>query len=77
MTRRAVHAYLSEDAADGWQDFANRAGVSMTGLLEVLGADLAGEGDDELENGRRSWVVRARRVDADRRRRHGRRSVSQ
>jgi len=72
--RQALHAYLSEEAHAAWQTFAEENGVSVTGLLEQLGLDLA----DELEVGgdpvdateiRQGWVKGARRIDAARRRR--------
>lgn len=69
--RRAVHAYLSADAHEGWLAFSEDNGVSITGLLESLGTELLAEieaaGDSDI---RRDWVKRARRVDAIRRRRN-------
>ena len=78
--RQALHAYLSEDAHSAWQDFAEKNGVSMTGLLEELGEQLgeriekAGSADEPEAFEPTSWkqVVRGgRRIDAQRRRRGG------
>jgi hypothetical protein len=35
-TRKAIHAYLSPEAHDGWHDFAAENGVSVSGLLEAI-----------------------------------------
>lgn len=68
--RLAVHAYLSDEAHEAWFQFSSENGVSVTGLLEALGLELAEELEttepDEL---RKHWVRAARRVDAARRRR--------
>jgi hypothetical protein len=62
--RYPMNAFLSRPSRDGWKHFAARHGVTFTGLLEVIGLDLAaGEPvvlDDEL-------VERAREVDNERR----------
>jgi alpha-galactosidase len=34
--RRAIHAYLSDDALDGWRDFAEKESVSVSAIIEVL-----------------------------------------
>lgn len=71
--RQALHAYLSEKAHQAWQSFAEENGVSVTGLLEALGVQLA----DEIEAAgdaadiRQDWVKRGRKIDAQRRRRGG------
>lgn len=71
--RRAVHAYLSEHAHDGWSEFAEANGVSVTGLIEDFGRTLSDEIDDagDAADIRQDWVKRARKIDADRRRRGG------
>lgn len=70
--RSALHAYLSEEAHGAWLAFAEENGVSVTGLLESLGLELAEEidqaGDADIRQG---WVRRGRKVDAQRRRRGG------
>lgn len=70
--REALHAYLSLVSAAAWKGFSEENGVSVTGLLESLGLELAQEmeeaGDGDI---RQNWVKRARRIDAQRRRRGG------
>ena len=70
-TRFTLHAYLTEQAQQGWQLLAEENGVSVTGLLESLGIALM----DEIKDAgnatavRQDWIKQGRRVDADRRRR--------
>jgi hypothetical protein len=68
--RFALHAYLSEKSFTAWRAFAEENGVSVTGLLEALGLNLAAEiaetGDTDI---RQDWVKVARKVDGIRRRR--------
>lgn len=68
--RSALHAYLSDEAHAAWAVFSEENGVSVTGLLEALGLELA----EELEGAdpdtiRNDWIRRGRRIDAARRRR--------
>lgn len=70
---RALHAYLSVDAHAALHRFADENGVSLTGLMEALGNDLADEmaaGADPMDL-RQDWVRYARKIDAQRRRRGG------
>jgi hypothetical protein len=61
--RRMLNAYLTEEAHDGWHEFAREHGVTVSALLEVLGRRLrAGELPD-----RSSMVAEARGIDAQRR----------
>jgi hypothetical protein len=69
--RRALHAYLSEDAHDGWHDFAAEQGVSVSALLEVIGGTLTSSSDLSQEWTVGKLVMAARRLGADRRRRVG------
>jgi len=70
---RAVHAYLSDEAHETWQDVATEYGVSVSGLIEALGVDLRAPEDEQVLAPRLPELVkRARRIDADRRRRAGR-----
>ena len=70
---RAVHAYLSDEAHETWQEVATEYGVSVSGLIEALGVDLQTPGDDQIIAARLPELIkRARRIDADRRRRAGR-----
>lgn len=63
--RKALHAYMSDEAHETWHDYAARMGISVSGLLEALadqGAlDTFAESSEVVQN--------ARRVDTDRRRR--------
>ena len=71
--RQALHAYLSPGAHESWQAFSEDNGVSVTGLLEALGLELQAELTAIDADGlRQDWVKRARRIDAERRRRGGR-----
>lgn len=62
--RRALHAYLSDDAHNEWHAVARQYGVSASALLEALASELANmlDTDDPI-------VKTARTIDADRRRR--------
>jgi len=71
--RPAVHAYLTVESHQAWQTFAEENGVSVTGLIEAIGRELTVEmqaADDPIDV-RQDWVRRARRIDAERRRRGG------
>ena len=69
-----MHAYLSDEAHATWLEVATDYGVSLSGLIEAMGADLARPADERVLGPRLdALVTRARRVDADRRRRSGRR----
>lgn len=64
--RKALHAYLSDEAHDTWHAVAAEYGVSVSGLLEAMAQDLGGKTSaSRLE----ATVKRARKVDAERRRR--------
>jgi hypothetical protein len=39
--RRQLHGYVSTEARDGWYDFADKQGTSVTALLEAAGLLLA------------------------------------
>lgn len=70
---RAVHAYLSDTAHATWQEVATQYGVSVSGLIEAMGTDLQRPEDERvLATQLPTLVTRARRIDADRRRRRGR-----
>lgn len=70
---RAVHAYLSDEAHATWQGVATEYGVSVSGLIEAMGADLHQPQDERVLGPQlERWVKRARRIDAGRRRRTGR-----
>ena len=70
---RAVHAYLSDAGHATWLEVATEYGVSVSGLIEAMGNDLQQPTDERILAARLpDLVARARRVDADRRRRRGR-----
>jgi hypothetical protein len=63
--RRALHAYLSDDAHDTWHNVAADLGCSVSAMLEAMATGFTDEEADRLE----PTLKRARRIDADRRRR--------
>jgi hypothetical protein len=71
VTRKAIHAYLSPEAHQTWHDYAAEHGVSVSGLLEAIATDWAerAERGEHVYDGDDPLVRKARRVDADRRRR--------
>lgn len=66
--RKALHAYMSDEAHEHWHHAAQAWGVSVSGLLESISPFL-----DDIEaafDGRDAAIVlTARRIDASRRRR--------
>ena len=69
--RRAIHAYLSPDGHEEWHEVSQDAGVSVSGLLEALAADMAANPPDQGGHPRWDELVRAARsIDAQRRRRN-------
>ena len=73
-SRRAIHAYVSNQAHDRWHDFAAEEGVSVSALIEALAGELAGgeTSPEQVADGLESVVATARRIDSDRRRRRKR-----
>jgi hypothetical protein len=72
---RAVHAYLSDEAHAIWLEVSTEYGVSVSGFIEAMGVDLAKPDDERLLGPQLDELVaRARRIDAERRRRTGRRA---
>lgn len=70
--RKALHAYLSDDAHDKWHHFAAREGVSVSAVLEALAYELDPESSTAaapLRDRLVEVVALARRTDASRRRR--------
>lgn len=69
-SRRALHAYVSDDAHDAWHDFAAENGVTVSGLLEALTPLLqSAPADATIAQAWDESVKAARAVDARRRRR--------
>ena len=70
--RRAIHAYLTADSHEIWHNVAEEAGVSLSGFLEALAADMGSNPPDEGGHPRWNEIVKAaRKIDAQRRRRGG------
>jgi hypothetical protein len=67
--RRALHAYLSDEAHEAWHDFAAENGVSVSALLEVLNAPLNSDLDAPVVDVMNDVIPAARATDASRRRR--------
>ncbi len=70
--RKALHAYVSDDAHDQWHEFAAEQGVSVSAILEALAPalNLENEVSTEQMKDRLDTVVKsARKIDAQRRRR--------
>jgi hypothetical protein len=66
--RRALHAYLSDDAHDTWHTVAADLGCSVSAMLEAMAPRLGQPGPEAAD--RTAGIVKqARRIDADRRRR--------
>lgn len=61
-------AQVSEEARDGWRDFADRYGVDRTALAEVIGLDL-GKTTGPLPPKLARWVEQAKELKNQRRRR--------
>ncbi|NNF53507.1 MAG: hypothetical protein HKN03_03590 [Acidimicrobiales bacterium] len=70
--RKALHAYLSDDAHEQWHTFAAQEGVSVSAVLEALATELdftADTSDAPMKERLSEVVAIARRTDATRRRR--------
>lgn len=61
-------AEVTEEARDGWRDFADRYGVDRTALAEVIGLEL-GATTGPLRAPLREWVSKAKTLKNQRRRR--------
>ncbi len=70
--RKALHAYLSDDAHEQWHTFAAQEGVSVSAVLEALATELDFSNDTSeapMKDRLNEVVAIARRTDASRRRR--------
>jgi hypothetical protein len=70
--RKALHAYVSDDAHDHWHGFAAEQGVSVSAILEALAPELSLDApmSHEQLGARLNTVIKsARKIDAQRRRR--------
>jgi hypothetical protein len=69
--RKAIHAYVSDEAHETLYEFSEAHSASISGLLEAWLLDLREEMADDGPNCRMGWVEHARRIDVSRRRRRG------
>jgi hypothetical protein len=68
--RRALHAFLSDEAHDAWHRVAGELGVSVSGMLEAMATELEKPVSESALGDRVEVLVkRARKIDAQRRRR--------
>ncbi len=71
-TREALHCYVSGEAHDRWHYFAAENGVSVSALIEELSRELdpdAATAKKLLEVRLEDAIMRARKLDSQRRRR--------
>jgi hypothetical protein len=71
-TKKVIHANVSDETFEAWQEFSIDHGISVTGIIEALGTVGPLVGAKSLTADQ--LVKEARRVDSERRRRGGRRS---
>lgn len=71
-TKKVIHANVSDETFESWQEFSIDHGISVTGIIEALGTVGPLVGAKSLTADQ--LVKEARRVDSERRRRGGRRS---
>jgi hypothetical protein len=68
--RRALHAFLSDEAHESWHRVAAELGVSVSGMLEAMAFELEKPPKEGALGDRVDTLVkRARKIDAQRRRR--------
>ncbi len=70
--RKALHAYVSDDAHDQWHEFAAEQGVSVSAILEALAPELdleTAQSAEQMKDRLNTVVKSARKIDARRRRR--------
>ena len=68
-SRKALHAYLSDEAHEVWHERAATFGVSVSAMLEAIALEI-GDVTSESDWGEGAAIVtRARRIDTERRRR--------
>lgn len=65
--RVVITAKVSRDAAEGWRQFCDGNGVSLTSMLEIAGLELANESLPPTVEARQRMIGRAREVDRERR----------
>jgi hypothetical protein len=68
--RRAIHAYLTVESHEVWHNVSEEAGISLSGFLEALAADMRTYPPENGGHPRWREIIRsARKIDAQRRRR--------
>ena len=68
--RRAIHAYLTVESHEVWHTVSEEAGISLSGFLEALAADMREFPPEAGGHPRWREIIRsARKIDAQRRRR--------
>jgi hypothetical protein len=68
--RRAIHAYLTVESHEVWHTVSEEAGISLSGFLEALAADMREFPPESGGHPRWREIIRsARKIDAQRRRR--------
>lgn len=67
--RKALHAYLSDEAHEAWHERSAAHGVSVSGLLEAIGQYIAEDPEGEDFGSGAEIIKSARQIDTQRRRR--------
>jgi hypothetical protein len=68
--RQALHCYLDANTHSAWLDWSEEEGISVTGFLEAVGRMIREEPEDWQRIATSANLVKkARRIDAERRRR--------
>lgn len=70
--RKALHAYVSDDAHEHWHEFCAEQGISVSALLEALAPalDIDSPASSESKADKLATLItEARKIDAARRRR--------
>lgn len=66
--RKALHAYLSEEAHDAWHQFAEDNDVSLSAVLTAFGPALADQREITMGQKLESVVAQAHAMQRDKRR---------
>jgi hypothetical protein len=67
--RKALHAYVTAGCHDAFHGTASAGGVSVSAMLEAIGEFVADLFDEDHDAGK-DQLLRAREIDASRRRRN-------
>lgn len=71
MRRKAIHSFVSDEAWDGWHDFADENLVSISGIVEAIGRRMnLGESPADIDTAQ--LLKEARQIDHERRSRKDR-----